>query len=347
MNDALYRDEGAEFYQYIERNFHDEVSFPWQGGQYGFVRDPVDSPLGTIFTRFHEGLDIKPLQRDARGEPLDDVMAAADGRAVHVSPLAGASNYGKYVVIEHVFGGSPYYSLYAHLSEIVVTEGASVKQGQKIARMGHTGAGIDRPRSHLHFELNMMLNSTFDRWSQAVDPSDPNQHGLFNGQNLAGLDAAKLYLALKKDPTLTIPRFLAREEIFFKALMPAGPQPPDLLRLYPWMGPAALKTALVRPAAWEIAFTRAGLPLSMTPSTTAVSAPTLSFVQAASVPYWELSHRLLSGAGPLATLSGSGQRLLTLIGHSEPPENAVAGQQVSPPPRPVNPPLNAPSVRAR
>src|SRR5437868_4460246 len=117
-NDALLRGDGAAFYQYIEREYHGEKSTPWQGGRYGFVRDPIETSAGVVYTRFHEGVDIKPLQRDANGEPLDDIHAIADGKVVHVNPVAGYSNYGRYVVIEHRFDGCNYYSLYGHLSTI-------------------------------------------------------------------------------------------------------------------------------------------------------------------------------------------------------------------------------------
>src|SRR5438874_6767764 len=110
-NDALLRGDGPEFYQYIERDYRGEKSTPWQGGQYGFVRDPQQTAAGLIYTRFHEGIDIKPLRRDARGTPLDDVCACADGKVVHANPVAGFSNYGKYVVIEHEWDGCRYYSL--------------------------------------------------------------------------------------------------------------------------------------------------------------------------------------------------------------------------------------------
>ena len=51
------------------------------------------------------------------------------------------SNYGRYIVIEHQFGGCPYYSLYAHLSAVRVNIGDQVSQGDPIAVMGHTGEG--------------------------------------------------------------------------------------------------------------------------------------------------------------------------------------------------------------
>src|SRR5512132_3933667 len=84
-NDALFSGGGAAFYQYIERNYKGVKSTPWEGGQYGFVRDPTDTPGGVVYTRFHEGIDIRPIHRDAHGEPLDEVRAIADGKVVHVN----------------------------------------------------------------------------------------------------------------------------------------------------------------------------------------------------------------------------------------------------------------------
>jgi len=65
-NDALFSGNGPAFYQYIERNFKGVKTTPWEGGQYGFVRDPVETSAGVVYTRFHEGIDVKPLRRDAR-----------------------------------------------------------------------------------------------------------------------------------------------------------------------------------------------------------------------------------------------------------------------------------------
>ena len=50
-NDALFAGDGAEFYQYVERNYKGTNSTPWEGGRYGFVRDPTDTAGGVVFTR--------------------------------------------------------------------------------------------------------------------------------------------------------------------------------------------------------------------------------------------------------------------------------------------------------
>src|SRR5262245_15144532 len=131
-NDALFSGGGAAFYQYIERNFNGVKSTPWEGGQYGFVRDPTDTAGGVVYTRFHEGIDIRPLHRDAHGEPLDEIHAIAAGRVVHVNPVPGYSNYGKYIVIEHRWSGSNYYSLYVVLSLVAVETGDLVYGGASV-----------------------------------------------------------------------------------------------------------------------------------------------------------------------------------------------------------------------
>ena len=68
--------------------------------------------------QMHEGLDIKCLQRDRRGEPADPVLATADGTVAYINDRPSLSNYGRYIVLRHTSAGMEIYSLYAHLSEI-------------------------------------------------------------------------------------------------------------------------------------------------------------------------------------------------------------------------------------
>src|SRR4030095_6703208 len=82
-NDALFSGDGSAFYQYVDRDYNGVKSTPWEGGQYGFVRDPKSAGGGVVYTRFHEEIDIRSVPRDASGEPLDEVRAIADGEVVH------------------------------------------------------------------------------------------------------------------------------------------------------------------------------------------------------------------------------------------------------------------------
>src|SRR5437588_4854389 len=93
-NDSLFSGGGAAFYQYIERDYNGVKSTPWEGGQYGFVRDPKELGGGVVYTRFHEEIDIRCTHRDPTAEPLDEVRAIADGRIVHVNLVPAYSNYG-------------------------------------------------------------------------------------------------------------------------------------------------------------------------------------------------------------------------------------------------------------
>jgi murein DD-endopeptidase MepM/ murein hydrolase activator NlpD len=308
-NTALLRGDNAEFYQVIERNLHGVISQPWQGGQYGFVRDPVETAAGMIYTRFHEGMDIRPMRRDAKGEPLDEVRAIADGKVVYANQAAGASNYGRYVVVEHRWGGCPYYSLYAHLSTIAITIGQEVKQGEKLAIMGHTGNGINRERAHVHVELNLLLNDQFEAWHDTSFKNDPNRHGIYNGLNLAGLDLARLIVALRGNPSLTLPAFLGREEIFYKVTVPNSPNF-QLPRRYPWMIDGVTNE---KPASWEVSFTRSGLPVRLTPDDHAISAAEISYVKSSPIDCRNLTRGDIAGRGSSAHLTESGKALMRLL----------------------------------
>ena len=307
-NTALLRGDGADFYQVIERNLHGVISHPWQGGQYGFVRDPIETPSGTVYTRFHEGMDIRPLRRDARGEPLDEVGAIAEGSVVYTSQAPGASNYGRYVVVEHRWSGCPYYSLYAHLSTIAVEVGQHVKQKEKLAVMGHTGTGINRERAHVHVELNLLINDHFEQWHETYFKGEPNRHGIYNGLNLAGLDLPRLLVAARQNSSLTLPEFLSREEVFYKVIVPASPDFQLPLR-YPWMI-AGLPND--EPSAWEISFARSGVPLQLRASNKAITAAELSYVKPGVIDSRNLTRGNVAGRGSSAHLTESGRTLMRL-----------------------------------
>jgi murein DD-endopeptidase MepM/ murein hydrolase activator NlpD len=308
-NDALFSGDGPAFYQYIERDYKGVKSMPWEGGQYGFVRDPMETSAGIVYTRFHEGIDIRALQRDARGEPLDEVRAIADGKVVHANLVPGYSNYGRYIVIEHRWHGSPYYSLYGHLSSIAVHPGDTIKRGQHIAVMGYTGAGLNQARAHLHLELNLMLSHQFETWHNTCFRNDPNHNGIYNGINLAGLDIARLFLALRKNPSLTIPEFLSSEEIFYKVTLPKSPHF-ELPRLYPWMLVAGTRN---KKSSWEVSFARSGLPLRIESSDKQVTQPELSYVKKSSIDYSHLTRDEISGRGENAHLTNYGRQLMRLL----------------------------------
>ena len=308
-NDAIFRGDGAEFYQYIERDFQGTKSTPWEGGRYGFVRNPVETSGGLVFTRLHEGIDIRPLQRDPNGEPLDAVRAIAAGVVVHTSQVAGFSNYGRYVVVEHRFDGCKYYSLYGHLSWIAVRTGQHVQPRDQLGVMGHTGEGLNQARAHVHLELNLMLSRHFEAWHDTFFKNDPNHHGLYNGLNLVGLDIARLYLALQKQPALTIPEFISEEETLYRVLFPVSKNF-DLAKFYPWM--IRQKTE-GEPASWEVSFNRAGVPLKIQAGAKPVSEPELSYLKPGGTDAGVLTSDRIAGRGASARLTDKGKQFMRLL----------------------------------
>lgn len=99
---------------------------------YGYRRDPI---YGS--SKFHEGLDFAA----ATGT---NVFATADGT---ISVAGRQAGYGNCIDIDH---GYNYLSRYAHLSEVLVKEGETVKRGQLIGKVGSTGKSTG---PHLHYEV--------------------------------------------------------------------------------------------------------------------------------------------------------------------------------------------------
>lgn len=308
-NDAIFRGDGPTFYQYIDRDYKGEKSTPWEGGRYGFVRNPVETGGGIVYTRLHEGIDIRPLQRDPQGEPLDPVRAIASGKVVHTNLVPGYSNYGKYVVVEHRFNGCNYYSLYGHLNSIAVRVGQHVEQRDELGVMGHTGEGLNQARAHVHLELNLMLSRHFEAWHETFFKTEPNRHGLYNGLNLIGLDIARLYLALQKRPGLTIPEFLAGEETLYRVLFPAS-RNFDLPKFYPWLVKSKTEGA---PASWEVSFNRAGVPLKIEGNAKSVSEPELSYMKPGAGDAGRLTSDRIAGRGKAAHLTAKGKQFMRLL----------------------------------
>jgi len=117
------------------------------GGSTGTMLWPAEgeitSPFGwrvhPIFgtQRLHTGIDI--------GADYGDSVRAADGGVVIHSDWMGG--YGNAVIIDHGNGIS---TLYAHNSQLLVSEGQTVAKGQTISRVGSTGYSTG---PHLHFEV--------------------------------------------------------------------------------------------------------------------------------------------------------------------------------------------------
>ncbi len=97
---------------------------------------------GVIISSFTPSKGKKGL--DIRGKLGQNVLAAAGGKVVYSGN--GLIGYGNLVIIKH---NDTYLSAYGHNRRLLVKEGATVKQGEKIAEMGDSG----KDGVILHFEI--------------------------------------------------------------------------------------------------------------------------------------------------------------------------------------------------
>ena len=208
---------------------------------------------GRIFPAFHEGVDIAPTARDRKGVPTDPVYAVTEGRVAFVNSIGGNSTYGKYVIIEHpdpslgmvqkrdgTTEPATVYTLYAHLADIRfgIRPGRAVAPGEEIATLGHTSSTqppIPLERSHLHWEIGILLNSRFEIKGRE-DKISPD-FGNFNGGNLFAFDPLDYYAAHSRDPGLTMASYLASVKPACEVLLRG--KFPDYFRRFPalWKGP--------------------------------------------------------------------------------------------------------------
>ena len=306
-NKALIDGQLEDFYMWVPRVFEDQSSRPWTAGQYGFVRTLTRTTSeGVIATKFHEGLDIKPLKRDRRFNPLDEVRAIADGKVVYINRARGGSTYGIYIVVEHDWDCGLFYSLYAHLASVSVETGQQVTSETPLAIMGYTGAGLNQERAHLHLELCMLSSKSFNRWLGAKSP-----HGVYDGRNLIGLDLASLFVATQGGSKITIPRFLKSATPYFKIAIPRK-HDLEIVKRYPWLAQGDQKT---ESTSWELSFTDSGIPIAVTPSHRKVSQATVTYVRTTRSKHEYYTRNRLTGTGRQASLTSSGRRFIQLLSY--------------------------------
>ena len=120
-------------------------SYMWpatQGSRISSYFGPRSSPTAGASSN-HKGIDI-PCPTGS------DIVASAAGTVV-VSQYSSSAGY--YIMIDHGNGVS---TVYMHNSQLVVSVGQSVEQGQVIAKAGSTGYSTG---SHCHF--GVMINGSY------------------------------------------------------------------------------------------------------------------------------------------------------------------------------------------
>jgi len=252
-NRALLEEDGAP------RFFTGTLGNNWPAGAYGCVRNSG--------WRMHEGVDIQCLERDKKGESIDPVWATADGAVVYINTQPWSSAYGVYVVLRHQIDSLAVYSLYAHLRRVEagLRVGQSVKAGQRIGTLGRTANHtISKSRAHLHFELTLIVNDQYDSWRRKSQKGSKNQHGKFNGINLAGFDpAVVLEECHSPGKSFSLLTHLRNKKALYRAIVRDTKFP--WLQRYPRLIKRNPVTEREGVAGYEISVDFSGLPFLMIP----------------------------------------------------------------------------------
>lgn len=258
---SVFNVDAAEFVWPTESKAFDSGS-PAESFIQGTLAKPYTSGLfGDVRSngyRFHEGIDIKSVNRSRKGEPLDEVYAAMSGVVSVINKVAGNSSYGRYIVIEHKNFDVQVYTLYAHLSEIEdgIKVGENVSAGQKIGIMGRSASyTITRECAHLHFEVGLRFSNSFQNWYNAKKYKQKNRFGNFNGMNMQGFDPLEFMSLARKGA------FKDGFSDYIKNMRTAlvvrvyTKKTPDFVRLYPNLVDNAGQSC-----GWDIYFTWFGMP---------------------------------------------------------------------------------------
>lgn len=97
----------------------------------------------------HLGIDVV-----GKGYTLDTIKAHTAGKVIYLQTghknnkgSSGNASYGNMVKLDH---GNGWFTLYAHMDSVYVSNGQQVSAGQEIGYMGNTGNSYG---GHLHFEV--------------------------------------------------------------------------------------------------------------------------------------------------------------------------------------------------
>ncbi len=105
------------------------------------VSGVITSRFGYRSSNNHKGIDI--------GAPGGTPIYAVASGTVTISQYGYSGGYGNYIIISH---GNGIQTLYGHCSELCVSAGTNVSQGQLIAKVGSTGRSSG---NHLHLEVRV------------------------------------------------------------------------------------------------------------------------------------------------------------------------------------------------
>lgn len=138
--DTEYVDHVLRYYSVISSADDGYINYPLAAGTFS-----ISGGYGYRDGKLHKGIDLAAPEGT-------NIYAAATGTIVfsdYGSVSNGYGGYGNVVVIKH---NGTFSTLYAHCSQLLVTAGTTVKNGDIIALVGDTG---DSDGNHCHLEVRV------------------------------------------------------------------------------------------------------------------------------------------------------------------------------------------------
>jgi len=147
MDDDMKLMEEAKNYLVARKEFAENFPFIWPikiegqptiSSHFGLRKNSETGVFPLDSFHFHAGIDLIDSYRSP-------IVATAEGKVVYVD--SDNEIYGKVIDLQHKYEFS---TRYAHLDEILVQHGETVKRGQVIGYMGSSGKSLG---IHLHYEI--------------------------------------------------------------------------------------------------------------------------------------------------------------------------------------------------
>lgn len=154
--DIYYVNAVMQYYDYSVVTASGEWAFPIPGvmditSGFGYRTDPFGGS-----GEMHKGIDFACINN------VTPIHSANDGKVVYSqfhTNRDGTPGYGNLVMVQH---GKGLLTSYAHMSDLSVRNGQTVKKGQKLGVCGSTGSSTG---PHLHFEMKSTM------WGGHKNPS--------------------------------------------------------------------------------------------------------------------------------------------------------------------------------
>lgn len=120
----------------------------YDGGQFSFPAPSYTRISDDYGNRIHPTLGVEQFHNgiDLAAPSGSPILAAYDGTVIAADY---SSTMGNYIMIDH---GDSLFTIYMHASSLLVSNGANVSKGQKIALVGSTGRSTG---PHLHFSVRI------------------------------------------------------------------------------------------------------------------------------------------------------------------------------------------------